>query len=78
MELTLWQQWWCTKDRVLDVKLKHYHSQAPEVFLFTIKNDRYTWSNSTPDMNLYGVKLRKDLQVDILSNTVWYLVALGQ
>ena len=29
-------------------------------------------------MNYYDVKLRKDLKVDILSNTGWYLAALGQ
>ena len=50
VELTLWQQWWCREckeeDRVLNVKFKHYqyHSQAPEVFLFTIKNiRRHLW-----------------------------------
>ena len=35
------------------------------------KNDRWPWSNSTPDVSLYDVKLIKDLEDDILSNTVW-------
>ena len=49
------------------------------------KNDRQPWSNSTPDVNKYDAKLRKDLLVDILSNTgseegttCWYLEELGQ
>ena len=67
---------------IISMSIFHNCSLIEDAKIFVVrmktKNDRLPWSNSTPDVNRYVVKLKKDLQVDILSNTGWYLVALGQ